>query len=112
MGKKTNMPAEGHVSGQSNQPLSRPAHAIHHQKVEEELGASALNGISAAEAKLRLEKFGRNDLGDSEGVQPLKIIIAQIANAMTMVSRPACVARCVTLCVHIMNMGADCGLWT
>jgi magnesium-transporting ATPase (P-type) len=85
MGKNSNMPAEGHVSGQSNQPLSRPAHALTYRKVEEELSAHAMDGLSVAEATTRLEKFGRNDLGDADGVQPIQIVIAQIANAMTMV---------------------------
>lgn len=74
-----------HVSGQSNKPLTRPAHALPFQKVAEELGADTLAGLSPAEAKRRLEEFGTNDLGDAEGVQPLKIVIAQVANAMTMV---------------------------
>jgi len=85
MAKKANAPAEDHVSGQSNQQLSRPAHALTYQQVEEELGANVLNGITAAEVQSRVEMFGRNDLGEGEGVQPVTIIIAQIANAMTMV---------------------------
>ncbi|KAK1753723.1 sodium transport ATPase [Echria macrotheca] len=74
-----------HVSGQSNKPLSRPAHALTFQKVAEELNADTLAGLSPAEAKRRLEEFGSNDLGEAEGVQPIKIVIAQVANAMTMV---------------------------
>lgn len=78
-------PAETHVSGQSNKPLSRPAHALSQQQVAEELGANILDGLTAAEAAQRLATFGKNDLGDAKGVQPLQIVIAQIANAMTMV---------------------------
>ncbi|KAK2604344.1 hypothetical protein N8I77_007283 [Diaporthe amygdali] len=51
----------------------------------EELNADPLNGLSADDAKRRLEEFGKNDLGEAEGVQPLKIVMAQIANAMTLV---------------------------
>lgn len=83
--KKANMPNEGHVSGQSNRPLSLPAHALTYQQVEEELGSNSLNGIAPEEAASRLAEFGSNELGEAEGVQPLRIVVAQIANAMTMV---------------------------
>lgn len=78
--------ARQHVSGQSNRPLSRPAHALTFEQVAAELDADLLSGLSAHEASVRLQQYGRNDLGEEEGVQPIKIIIAQIANAMTMVS--------------------------
>jgi len=74
-----------HVSGQSNKPLSRPAHALTYQQLAEEIGADPLSGLSKDEAKKRVEEFGRNELGEAEGVQPLKIVIAQVANAMTMI---------------------------
>ncbi|KAK8054841.1 potassium/sodium efflux P-type ATPase [Apiospora rasikravindrae] len=74
-----------HVSGQSNEPLSRPAHALSWEDVLSQLGTDALDGLSADEAEARKAKFGANELGDAEGVQPMKIIIAQIANAMTLV---------------------------
>lgn len=79
-------PPGGHVSGQSNRPLSRPAHALTYDQVAAELDADILSGLSANEVKVRLEQYGKNDLGEEEGVQPLKIVIAQIANAMTMVT--------------------------
>lgn len=84
--KKANAPAEGHTSGQSNRPLSLPAHALTSAQVEEELGGNSLNGLAPEEAAKRIEEFGKNELGDAEGVQPLRIVLAQIANAMTMVS--------------------------
>lgn len=74
-----------HTSGQSNKPLSRPAHALTFQQLAQELNADILSGLTAQEAKARLEQYGKNDLGEEEGVQPLKIVVAQIANAMTMV---------------------------
>ncbi|KAK6208636.1 potassium sodium efflux p-type fungal-type ATPase [Colletotrichum tabaci] len=86
MGKpKAARPAETHVSGQSNKPLSQPAHALTFQQLAEELRADTNHGLSAADAKARLEEYGHNDLGEAEGVQPFKIIVAQVANAMTMV---------------------------
>lgn len=77
---------DNHVSGQSNEPMSRPAHALTFDQVVEELQTDAMHGLTSAEAKSRHEKFGNNDLGDADGVQPLKIILAQVANAMTLVS--------------------------
>lgn len=87
MGKSgpENSPTE-HVSGQSNKPLSRPAHALPHDQVAAELNADLLSGLSPEEARRRLDEFGSNDLGEAEGVQPIKIVIAQVANAMTLVS--------------------------
>lgn len=77
--------AEAYLSGQSNEPMSRPAHALTFKQVVDELGANTINGLTEAEANMRLENYGRNDLGEAEGTHPIKIIIAQIANAMTMV---------------------------
>jgi len=86
-----------HVSGQSNKPLSGPAHALPHSQVADELRADILAGLSPEEATRRLEEYGSNELGEAEGVNAVKIVIAQVANAMTMVSsvlsaqeRPEC----------------------
>ena len=75
-----------HVSGQSNNPMTAPAHALKHEQVVEELKADPELGLSTDEAKKRLEEHGRNEFGEQEGVQPLKILIGQIANALTLVS--------------------------
>jgi len=77
-----------HVSGQANKPMSAPAHALTFQQVAEELGANLEDGLTDGEAKNRLEEYGRNEFGAEEGVQPLKIFIGQIANALTLVSAP------------------------
>ena len=76
---------EGHVSGQSNKPLSAPAHALKWTQVAEELNADTDDGFHADEAKRRLEEFGSNELGDAAGVNPGKILLRQVANAMTLV---------------------------
>ncbi|KAG7136326.1 Sodium transport ATPase 5 like protein [Verticillium longisporum] len=83
--KNTNSPSDGHVSGQSNRPMSLPAHSLSLQQVVDELSASHADGLTATEAALRLQTHGKNELGEAESVSPLKIIIAQVANAMTMV---------------------------
>lgn len=35
--------------------------------------------------KRRLDNYGPNELGQMEGVSPIKILIVQVANAMTLV---------------------------
>ncbi|KAG8676797.1 hypothetical protein FPOAC1_002805 [Fusarium poae] len=76
---------ENHVSGQSNKPLSRPAHALPADTVVRELSTNPTTGLTASEASQRLVEYGANDLGEEEGVKPLKIFIAQICNCMTLV---------------------------
>jgi Na+-exporting ATPase len=88
MGKKA-ATLEGHKPGQANEPLSKPAHALSFQQVIEEIKCNPDDGLSTAEAKQRLEKFGNNDLGEDGGVSAPKILLRQVANAMTMV-RSAC----------------------
>lgn len=75
------------MSGQANKPISSPAHALSYHAVADELGANTQDGLTAAEAKFRLEEYGRNELDDGPGVQPAKILVRQIANAMMLVSR-------------------------
>lgn len=86
MGSKRNEEAQKHVSGQSNKPISAPAHALNIEQVVKELKADVEVGLSDEEARTRLEEYGRNELGEEKGVQPVKIFIGQIANALTLVS--------------------------
>ncbi|KAM0501921.1 hypothetical protein ACHAP8_004217 [Fusarium lateritium] len=76
---------EKYVSGQSNKPLSRPAHALPPDTVIQELSTNPDTGLTASEASQRLVEYGVNDLGEEEGVKPIKIFIAQICNCMTLV---------------------------
>ena len=76
---------ENHVSGQSNKPMSKPAHALDCDTLVRELGADPENGFSEAQAGEKLNEFGRNELDDGPGVQPIKILIRQVANAMMLV---------------------------
>lgn len=75
-----------HVSGQANKPLSKPAHSLTHDAVVEKIGANTVDGLSQQEAKIRLDEYGANDLGNESGVNPGKILAKQVANAMTLVS--------------------------
>ncbi|KAL5604730.1 hypothetical protein BROUX41_001919 [Berkeleyomyces rouxiae] len=77
--------APGRVSGQANDPLSLPPHALPFSEVIAELSTDASAGLSAEELGIRQARHGANDLEEEKGVQPLEVLIAQVANAMTMV---------------------------
>lgn len=74
------------ISGSGNKPLSRPAHALTFEDVIEELQADDNAGLTPADASERLQLYGSNDLGEGAGVQPAKILLRQVANAMTLVT--------------------------
>ena len=76
---------ENHVSGQSNKPTSKPAHALSIENIIAELHANPEVGLNSEEARRRLDEYGPNDFGRDQGVQPVKIFIGQVANAMTLV---------------------------
>ncbi|ATY60030.1 sodium P-type [Cordyceps militaris] len=83
---------QAHVSGQANKPMSAPAHALGYADVEKELQVDHKVGLTPEEAEKRLEIYGRNEFGEQQGVQPLKIFIGQIANALSLVLILAMVA--------------------
>ncbi|KAF4506661.1 hypothetical protein G6O67_006724 [Ophiocordyceps sinensis] len=74
-----------HVSGQANKPMSAPAHALTIDQVIQELQTNVQIGLSDDQVQMRLQDYGRNEFGEQEGVQPIKIFIGQIANALTLV---------------------------
>ncbi|PNY30043.1 Sodium transport ATPase 5, partial [Tolypocladium capitatum] len=74
-----------HVSGQSNRPLSRPAHSLTSEHVLRELRSDAVRGLEADEAARRVAELGPNELDGDKGVQPLAVFLEQIFNAMTLV---------------------------
>ncbi|GJC92771.1 potassium/sodium efflux P-type ATPase [Colletotrichum higginsianum] len=82
--EKAKQPAE-HVSGQCNRPMTQPAHCLTLAEVVDELKADQINGLSSDEAGRRLAEYGKNDLGEAQKVSPLRILVAQVANAMTLV---------------------------
>lgn len=65
--------------------LSKPAHALTREIIVDELQANEEDGLTLAEARSRLETYGRNELDDGPGVQPVKILLRQLANAMMLV---------------------------
>lgn len=72
--------------GATEQPLSKPAHALSYEDVLRELAVNSEEGLTNAEVKQRLSKYGSNELEGGEGVSMVKIVIRQIANAMMLVS--------------------------
>ncbi len=85
MGGKKDEALANHVSGQSNKPISASAHALTWNQVAEELNADTDDGLTTSDAAQRLEEHGLNELGDAGGVNPGKILLRQVANAMTLV---------------------------
>lgn len=77
MAPKKSEEIANHVSGQSNMPLSKVAHALERDVLVQEMRTHVKDGLSETEAKKRLEEFGRNELDNEPGIQPLKILITQ-----------------------------------
>ena len=82
---KTKKGSGGADDDAGNQALSRPAHALSPADTVAELSTDPTNGLTDAAAKERLGKYGRNELDEGPGVQPVKIFIRQVANAMMLV---------------------------
>lgn len=84
--KKLAEQLQNHVSGQSNKPLTKPAHSLSYEEVVEQLKVDSEDGLTHEEADRRHKEFGNNVLGDAKGAQPMKILVAQFTNAMMIVS--------------------------
>lgn len=69
-------------------PLSLPAHCLTVEAALRDLKTHPDDGLTAQDAKSRLETYGPNKLEEGEGVSVIKIIIRQVANAMMLVKRP------------------------
>jgi Na+-exporting ATPase len=54
-------------------------------QVIQELQTSGDEGLTPEEARKRLDEYGRNEFGEEQGVQPVRIIMGQLANAMTLI---------------------------
>lgn len=92
-GSQVNQNESLHVSGQSNEPMTRPAHALTVDAVATELTTNQVNGLSAGEALSRLTRYGSNDLGQEKGVSAFSVFAQQIFNSMTLVSKVYPVVR-------------------
>lgn len=71
---------------ETSRPLSKPAHSLSFDAVLRQLASDPEEGLSASEAKGRIEIYGQNVLDGDEGVSIVQIVIKQIANAMMLVS--------------------------
>lgn len=67
------------------QPLQ--AHTLTIADAKNQLETNLDDGLASSEIAARAEKWGRNELDDGPGVQPLKILAHQVANAMILVMR-------------------------
>ena len=68
------------------EPLDTPAHSLSFDEVVKALDTDADNGLTKAEAEKRNGVYGDNALEEGPGVQPMKILVHQVANALTLVS--------------------------
>lgn len=68
-------------------PQAVLAHALTIDETCDQLEANLEDGLPHSQISPRTEKWGRNELDDGPGVQPIKILVHQIANAMILVMR-------------------------
>lgn len=76
---------DNHIPHSSFLPLTASAHALEREQVAQQLNADTRDGLGSDEAKRRLQQYGRNELEGGPGVQPFKILLRQVANAMMLV---------------------------
>lgn len=68
-------------------PQAVLAHALTIEETRDQLETNLEDGLSHSQIPSRTEKWGHNELDDGPGVQPIKILVHQIANAMILVMR-------------------------
>jgi len=85
MSQKQQLQPNDKAGRRRNRTLSRPAHSLTVSAILDELRADALRGLSTIEANARLNDYGLNELQNVGGVHPVKILLRQIVNAMTLV---------------------------
>lgn len=74
-------------TGDNAQLLSQPAHCIAAGEVLTQLQSDAQSGLTDAEVSKRQGIHGANALEGSGGAGPIHILMNQVLNALTMVSR-------------------------
>ena len=85
MSQKQQLQPNDEAGERLKRTLSRPAHSLTVSAMLDELRADALRGLSTIEANIRLNDYGFNELQNIGGVHPVKILLRQIVNAMTLV---------------------------
>ncbi|KAG8697213.1 hypothetical protein FRC09_008007 [Ceratobasidium sp. 395] len=71
-------------------PLSERAHLLDAVAIIRKLRSNEHDGLTDEEAERRLDEYGENALEDEGGVSALKVLIRQMANALTLVLVAAC----------------------
>jgi magnesium-transporting ATPase (P-type) len=79
--KKPSIPEKARKS------LPFPAHTLSCNQLIRELEANPQYGLKCDDAASRLLEYGRNELDVRHSVQPFRILLRQISNAMMMVSK-------------------------
>lgn len=72
-----------------------PPHTVAFEQVLEKLSVDHNAGLSVDEANARKTKYGPNQLDEGPGVQPFRILVHQVANALTLVRVLASAASAV-----------------
>jgi len=62
-----------------------PAHALEPDALAERLATSLTSGLTAAEAALRLERHGPNELEVSGGISPWRLLLEQFKNVLVLI---------------------------
>ncbi|WFD31016.1 P-type Na(+) transporter [Malassezia sp. CBS 17886] len=87
---QTNNEQQANVSQDTKATPSREealqnAHRFHGLAVVRALESDQLKGLTHAEAKARLQTYGANQLDGGEDISVVRILVRQVANAMTLV---------------------------
>jgi P-type Na+/K+ transporter len=69
-----------------NFSLDQPAYRLQPDKIAQLLNTNVERGLSKQEAKRRHEIVGDNALEGEEGVSIWKVLVRQVANALTLVN--------------------------
>jgi magnesium-transporting ATPase (P-type) len=72
--------------GEVKLALDKPAHSLPFDEVLKLLTTDPESGLSKSEVEKRTSTYGENMLEEGPGVQPMKILVHQVANALTLVS--------------------------
>jgi magnesium-transporting ATPase (P-type) len=72
--------------GEVKEALETPAHSLSFEEVLKLLNTNPNQGLNQSEVEKRHGVYGENVLEEGPGVQPMKILVHQVANALTLVS--------------------------
>lgn len=90
--------------------LEVPAHTLPFEDVLQKLAVQQDSGLSDNDVKTRKDMYGANQLDEGPGVQPFRILVHQVANALTLVSisLKLSVSRSLTDCFAGLDHGYGC----